>query len=152
VIVVICKGSTQLLQALQYCSSAPFCLLSPYPPLSQLATGCSWPGPLPLCHLSPRHLISRRPLSRSTYKAASESLPRLPPTSPSAADFPPFISHLQTRPTRMVFYNLKALIKAIRATKTIADERALIVKESAVIRTSFKEEGESRDELGRVGT
>ncbi|KAK4057484.1 clathrin associated protein complex large subunit [Microbotryomycetes sp. JL221] len=40
----------------------------------------------------------------------------------------------------MVFYNLKALIKAIRATKTIADERALIVKESAVIRTSFKEE------------
>lgn len=42
----------------------------------------------------------------------------------------------------MVFYNLKALIKAIRATKTIADERALIVKESAVIRTSFKEEGE----------
>ena len=44
----------------------------------------------------------------------------------------------------MVFYNLKALIKAIRATKTIADERALIVKESAVIRTSFKEEGELR--------
>lgn len=44
----------------------------------------------------------------------------------------------------MVFYNLKALIKAIRATKTIADERALIVKESAVIRTSFKEEGEAR--------
>ncbi|SCZ97607.1 BZ3500_MvSof-1268-A1-R1_Chr4-3g07292 [Microbotryum saponariae] len=43
----------------------------------------------------------------------------------------------------MVFYNLKALIKAIRSTKTIADERALIVKESAVIRTSFKEEGES---------
>ncbi|SGY73574.1 BQ5605_C005g03306 [Microbotryum silenes-dioicae] len=40
----------------------------------------------------------------------------------------------------MVFYNLKALIKAIRSTKTIADERALIVKESAVIRTSFKEE------------
>ena len=40
--------------------------------------------------------------------------------------------------------SLKALIKAIRATKTIADERALIVKESAVIRTSFKEEGESR--------
>ncbi|GAA5899944.1 AP-1 complex subunit gamma [Sporobolomyces salmoneus] len=40
----------------------------------------------------------------------------------------------------MVFYNLKTLIKAIRATKTIADERALIVKESAVIRTSFKEE------------
>ncbi|GAA5942089.1 AP-1 complex subunit gamma [Sporobolomyces koalae] len=40
----------------------------------------------------------------------------------------------------VVFYNLKTLIKAIRATKTIADERALIVKESAVIRTSFKEE------------
>ncbi|BGP51276.1 clathrin associated protein complex large subunit [Rhodotorula kratochvilovae] len=40
----------------------------------------------------------------------------------------------------MLHYNLKALIKAIRATKTIADERALIVKESAAIRTSFKEE------------
>lgn len=37
---------------------------------------------------------------------------------------------------------MKALIKAIRATKTLADERALIVKESAAIRTSFKEEGE----------
>ncbi len=36
---------------------------------------------------------------------------------------------------------MKALIKAIRATKTLADERALIVKESAVIRTAFKEEG-----------
>lgn len=45
----------------------------------------------------------------------------------------------------VVFYNLKTLIKAIRATKTIADERALIVKESAVIRTSFKEEGESSE-------
>ncbi|GAA5923345.1 hypothetical protein JCM1841_006491 [Sporobolomyces salmonicolor] len=43
-------------------------------------------------------------------------------------------------PSPVFFYNLKALIKAIRATKTIADERALIVKESAVIRTSFKEE------------
>jgi hypothetical protein len=39
--------------------------------------------------------------------------------------------------------SLKALIKAIRATKTLADERALIIKESAVIRTSFKEEGRS---------
>lgn len=38
---------------------------------------------------------------------------------------------------------MKALIKAIRATKTLADERALIVKESAVIRTAFKEEGKS---------
>lgn len=44
----------------------------------------------------------------------------------------------------MLYCSLKALIKAIRATKTIADERALIVKESAVIRTSFKEEGESQ--------
>jgi AP-1 complex subunit gamma-1 len=40
------------------------------------------------------------------------------------------------------YYNLKTLIKAIRATKTIADERALIVKESAAIRSSFREEGE----------
>ncbi|GAA97954.1 hypothetical protein E5Q_04634 [Mixia osmundae IAM 14324] len=39
-----------------------------------------------------------------------------------------------------MYYNLKALIKAIRATKTIADERAVIQKESAAIRTSFKEE------------
>ncbi|KAH7097533.1 adaptin N terminal region-domain-containing protein [Auriculariales sp. MPI-PUGE-AT-0066] len=40
----------------------------------------------------------------------------------------------------MVYHNLKALIKAIRACKTIADERALIQKESAAIRTAFKEE------------
>ncbi|KWU44614.1 AP-1 complex subunit gamma-1 [Rhodotorula sp. JG-1b] len=37
-------------------------------------------------------------------------------------------------------YNLKALIKSIRATKTIADERVLITKESAAIRSAFKEE------------
>ncbi|WOO77074.1 AP-1 complex subunit gamma-1 [Vanrija pseudolonga] len=37
-------------------------------------------------------------------------------------------------------YNLKSLIKAIRACKTLADERAVIQKESAAIRTSFKEE------------
>ncbi|GAA5843131.1 hypothetical protein JCM5353_007207 [Sporobolomyces roseus] len=49
-------------------------------------------------------------------------------------------SVLPTLEHNMVFYNLKTLIKAIRSTKTIADERALIVKESAVIRTSFKEE------------
>ncbi|WVW83795.1 hypothetical protein I302_105816 [Kwoniella bestiolae CBS 10118] len=37
-------------------------------------------------------------------------------------------------------YNLKALIKAIRSCKTLADERAVIQKESAAVRTSFKEE------------
>ncbi len=37
-------------------------------------------------------------------------------------------------------YNLKALIKAIRSCKTLADERALIQKESASIRTAFKDE------------
>ena len=37
-------------------------------------------------------------------------------------------------------YNLKALIKAIRACKTLADERNLIEKESASIRTAFKDE------------
>ncbi|KAG8884936.1 clathrin associated protein complex large subunit [Tulasnella sp. 331] len=40
----------------------------------------------------------------------------------------------------MVYHNLKALIKGIRACKTLADERALIQNESAAIRTSFKEE------------
>ena len=37
-------------------------------------------------------------------------------------------------------YRLKDLIKAIRNAKTAADERAVISKESAFIRTSFKEE------------
>jgi AP-1 complex subunit gamma-1 len=35
---------------------------------------------------------------------------------------------------------LKDLIKNIRACKTQADERAVIAKESAAIRTSFKDE------------
>jgi len=37
-------------------------------------------------------------------------------------------------------YRLKDLIKAVRACKTAADERAVIAKESAYIRTSFKED------------
>ncbi|OJA19912.1 hypothetical protein AZE42_03760 [Rhizopogon vesiculosus] len=40
----------------------------------------------------------------------------------------------------MVHHNLKALIKGIRACKTVADERALIQQESAAIRASFREE------------
>ncbi|KAF9219814.1 Adaptor protein complex AP-1 gamma subunit [Gyrodon lividus] len=40
----------------------------------------------------------------------------------------------------MVYHNLKALIKGIRASKTVADERVLIQQESAAIRASFREE------------
>ncbi|KZT10105.1 Adaptor protein complex AP-1 gamma subunit [Laetiporus sulphureus 93-53] len=40
----------------------------------------------------------------------------------------------------MVYHNLKALIKGIRACKTVADERALVKQESAAIRASFREE------------
>ncbi|KAK9467915.1 Clathrin/coatomer adaptor, adaptin-like protein [Lipomyces arxii] len=36
--------------------------------------------------------------------------------------------------------SLKAFIKAVRASKTMADERAVIQKESAAIRTSFRED------------
>ena len=35
---------------------------------------------------------------------------------------------------------LRDLIRAVRACKTAADERAIIAKESALIRTAFKEE------------
>jgi len=38
------------------------------------------------------------------------------------------------------YYNLKALIKAIRNCKTLADERVVIDRESAAIRESFREE------------
>lgn len=43
---------------------------------------------------------------------------------------------------RLGVLRLKDLIKAIRACKTAADERAVIAKESAFIRTSFKEENQ----------
>ena len=42
--------------------------------------------------------------------------------------------------TLLGVYKLKDLIKAIRACKTAADERAVISKESAYIRTACKEE------------
>ena len=35
---------------------------------------------------------------------------------------------------------MRALIKGVRACKTLADERALLQKESAAIRTSFKDD------------
>lgn len=41
---------------------------------------------------------------------------------------------------KLPLYRLKDLIKAIRACKTAADERAVIQRESANIRTAFKEE------------
>ncbi|KAJ3029593.1 UNVERIFIED_CONTAM: clathrin associated protein complex large subunit [Siphonaria sp. JEL0065] len=41
---------------------------------------------------------------------------------------------------KLVVTKLKDLIKAIRAAKTMADERAVIAKESAFIRTAIKEE------------
>ncbi|CED84885.1 adaptor protein complex ap-1 gamma subunit [Phaffia rhodozyma] len=40
----------------------------------------------------------------------------------------------------MAYSNLKTLIKALRAAKTLADERSLIAQESAAIRTAFKED------------
>jgi AP-1 complex subunit gamma-1 len=40
----------------------------------------------------------------------------------------------------LTVWRLKDLIKAIRNCKTAADERAVIAKESAFIRTSFKDE------------
>lgn len=36
---------------------------------------------------------------------------------------------------------MKQFIRNVRAAKTIADERAVVQKESAAIRASFKEEG-----------
>ncbi|KAJ3333282.1 clathrin associated protein complex large subunit [Blyttiomyces sp. JEL0837] len=42
--------------------------------------------------------------------------------------------------TKLIIPRLKDLIKSIRACKTAAEERAVIAKESAFIRTSFKEE------------
>jgi AP-1 complex subunit gamma-1 len=35
---------------------------------------------------------------------------------------------------------LRDLVRSVRACKTAADERAIIAKESALIRTAFKEE------------
>ena len=42
--------------------------------------------------------------------------------------------------SRLTTPRLKDLIKSIRACKTAADERSVIAKESAAIRTAFKEE------------
>lgn len=37
-------------------------------------------------------------------------------------------------------YTVKQFIRNVRASKTIADERAVVQKESAAIRASFREE------------
>jgi hypothetical protein len=48
---------------------------------------------------------------------------------------------------------VKQFIRNVRAAKTIADERAVVQKESAAIRASFREEGHHSDlryDLGRI--
>lgn len=44
---------------------------------------------------------------------------------------------------------LRELIRSVRACKTAADERAVIAKECALIRTSFKAAGQFR-QMGRM--
>jgi len=43
---------------------------------------------------------------------------------------------------------LRELIRSVRACKTAADERAVIAKECALIRTSFKEAGKQKRDMG----
>ncbi len=45
---------------------------------------------------------------------------------------------------------LKDLIRAVRQCKTAADERATIAKESAAIRTSFKEDTSSEQRQANI--
>ena len=51
-----------------------------------------------------------------------------------------FFNNVEKYIPKLGVLRLKDLIKQIRACKTAADERAVIAKESAFIRTSFKEE------------
>jgi AP-1 complex subunit gamma-1 len=44
---------------------------------------------------------------------------------------------------KLIATKLKDVIKAIRSCKTAAEERAVIARESALIRTSFKEDSSS---------
>ncbi|TPX69712.1 hypothetical protein CcCBS67573_g06774 [Chytriomyces confervae] len=58
-----------------------------------------------------------------------------------AAETKPHIQPLNSKHSQStVTTRLRDMIKAIRSTKTMADERAVIAKESAFIRTSFKSE------------
>jgi len=41
---------------------------------------------------------------------------------------------------RLTLYEVKQFIRNVRSSKTIADERAVVQKESAAIRASFREE------------
>ena len=50
------------------------------------------------------------------------------------------LKQIQSFVNKLGVMRLKDLIKAVRNCKTAADERAVIAKESAFIRTQFKEE------------
>lgn len=43
-------------------------------------------------------------------------------------------------PQQLTLIQVKQFIRSVRASKTIADERAVVQKESAAIRASFREE------------
>ena len=59
----------------------------------------------------------------------------------SSSAFPPLIStSLELHTSKGNMSSLKSFIKAVRAAKTINDERTVIQKESAAIRTSFRED------------
>lgn len=62
------------------------------------------------------------------------------PLSPPPSVWSRFAARPRNPSTTPVTLLPPALIKAIRACKTLADERATIQKESAAIRTAFKED------------
>ncbi|KAG5456527.1 MAG: armadillo-type protein, partial [Olpidium bornovanus] len=80
-----------------------------------------------------------------SHAEASPSFFVFPLTVPGAVNRAHAVTHQRSvlpvrPPKKKAFLRLKDLIKALRAAKTAADERALIQRESANIRTAFKEE------------
>ena len=87
-----------------------------------------------VCRIESQHTVIQ-------FLSPRTSRTHQPPSTPHHYEFPYAVPPLLRRLSILTgIITVKQFIRNVRAAKTIADERAVVQKESAAIRSSFREE------------